>query len=101
MKKLAIGTKVSYTLSTSILSNRAWSGALKESKVVGHEHDGRFNWVCLENGDKMFKEALTIVEENEIQRLEKKLESPMFDGFKNENLKHYLQQRILDLSKKV
>lgn len=90
MKNLTIGTKVNYTL-TSIFN----APIQKESKVVRF-HD---NYVWLENGDKIFKEALTIVNKNEIQKLKKKLKHPMFDGFKNENLKHYLEQKIIDLSK--
>ena len=56
MTNLAIGTKVNY-LHTSIIDNHTtW----KVSEVVGHEFDGRFNYVVLENGDKMFSQALSV-----------------------------------------
>ena len=100
MKNFPIGTKVNYFHKSTI--NNCTS---KISKVIGHEFDGRFNYVVLENGDKMFRQALSIHMEpivqrsQEIETLKKKLESPMFDGFNNENLKHYLEQKIIDLSK--
>ena len=34
----------------------------KESVVIGDYHDGRFLYICLSNGDKMFSQALTIIE---------------------------------------
>tara|TARA_R100001369_G_scaffold83684_3_gene116125 strand:+ start:103 stop:390 length:288 start_codon:yes stop_codon:yes gene_type:complete len=95
MKNLAIGTEVNYTL-TSIFNSPIY----KESKVVRF-HD---NYVWLENGDKMFSEALSVNNtidclEQEIEKIKNKLDRPMFDGKNNENLKHYLEQKIIDLSK--
>jgi len=37
--------------------------------------------------------------EQEIEKIKNKLDRPMFDGKNNENLKHYLEQKIIDLSK--
>lgn len=57
-KNLKVGTKVSYIkCNTSAESNE-----YKEAVITGEYHDGRFNWICLDNGDKMFSEALTILE---------------------------------------
>jgi hypothetical protein len=54
--KIKIGNKVSYTL---VSLNKP--SEYKESIVTGFYNDGSLHYVCLENGDKMFKEALTIV----------------------------------------
>ena len=35
----------------------------EQSVVVGDYHDGRFTYICLSNGDKVFKEALTVIEQ--------------------------------------
>lgn len=55
--ELTIGTKVSYN-KVSLKNGETTS---LESVVKGF-YDG---YVCLENGDKMFKQALTIVNEND------------------------------------
>ncbi len=58
-KNLKVGTKVSYIkFNTSAESNE-----YKQAVITGEYHDGRFNWICLDNGDKMFAQALTVWEE--------------------------------------
>ncbi len=54
--ELKIGTRVRYTR-TSVLKE----STNEESIVTGFYNDGSLHYVCLMNGDKMFKEALTIV----------------------------------------
>ena len=58
--ELKIGTKVSYT-KTNLVNGKTTS---VESVVKGFYNSGSLHYVCLENGDKMFKEALTVVETN-------------------------------------
>lgn len=58
-KELKVGARVSYTLPAGSL--RA-TPEYKESVITGEYHDGRFNYICLENGDKVFKHSLTIID---------------------------------------
>jgi len=60
MKQLTIGTKVSYN-KVSLKNGETTS---LESVVKGFFSDGSHHYVCLENGDKMFKEALTILDDS-------------------------------------
>lgn len=58
-KDLKVGTKVRY-----ILPNGSFQAIreYKEAVITGEYHDGRLNWICLDNGDKMFEQALTVCE---------------------------------------
>lgn len=69
--KLTIGTKVSYN-KVSLTNGETTS---LESVVKGFYRDGSLHYVCLENGDKMFKEALTVTQDNSkrIKQLEDRL----------------------------
>ena len=58
--KLTIGTKVSYN-KVSLKNGETTS---HESVVEGFLNSGSLHYVCLENGDMMFKEALTVKEYN-------------------------------------
>ena len=59
-KELTIGTKVSYNK----VSLKNGETTRLESIVKGFLSDGSHHYVCLENGDKMFKEALTILDDS-------------------------------------
>jgi len=60
MTQLTIGTKVSYNK----VSLKNGETTRIESVVKGFLSDGSLHYICLENGDKMFKEALTILDDS-------------------------------------
>lgn len=66
----------------------------EQSMVVGDYHDGRFTYICLSNGDKVFKEALTVIEQpsKEVRELKRRYNITQNRGWRMSLLRQIKEQ---------